>query len=73
MPVQSSPGTDNLRADPSVKSAAPNASPAGGGKDVGGKDNLRADLKVMSNPGKSTPTLRAGGVPGVQKFNDGSV
>lgn len=74
MPNYKSPGTENLRARPKVKFAAPPTSP-GGGTAAGGTDNPRAQHKVKSTP---PPAAGARGgydhkVPGVQTFTDGTV
>ena len=63
-------GEENLRADEATKSASPNASPSGSGKDMGGTSNLRADEKVMSAAGDKTPTGSADARPsGLQNFD----
>lgn len=68
-------GTENLRANPSVKDGFQNEFPSGAGTPVGGTDNLRADHKVFEGSDKDmTP---AGGVDhrpaGVQHYAEGSV
>ena len=67
-----SPGTENLRADASVKAGADTASPSGSGKDAGGTANLgtsavtkRAEIKQAVAPQRSID------IPGgVQSFDD---
>lgn len=67
--VIKSPGTENLRADPSVKSGSPVASPSGGGKDMGGTSNLRADQQTKTGSTKETGTYSRNVKPaGVQSF-----
>ena len=66
-----SPGTENLRADPTVKSGTPVASPSGSGEDAGGTENLKADFQVFNGADKATPTSYRHDVPpGLQSFDD---
>lgn len=71
MPSYESPGTANMRADPSVKSATPITSPSGAGKSVGGTENKRANQKVYDGGDKPLPTnYRHDVPPGLQSFDD---
>lgn len=64
-------GTENLRADPSVKAGGENASPSGAGEDTGGKDNPKANFQVKTAPTKATSTYAKDSRPaGVQSFRD---
>lgn len=70
LPYKSS-GEENLRANASVKSADPNSSPSGKGKDMGGTDNMRANFKVLAGDAKPLPTGYNHDVPpGLQSFDD---
>ena len=64
------PGTDNMRADHTVKSGSATPSPSGSGKDMGGTENTRADqMTKTSGTVKSTPGSGQGRKPaGVQSF-----
>ena len=66
-----SPGTDNMRADHTVKSGSATPSPSGGGKDMGGTENKRADHKVFDGADKPLPiSYRHDVPPGLQSFDD---
>ena len=70
MAVIKSPGTENLRADPSVKTGSTTASPSGSGKDCGGTANLRANEQTKQGSVKDTPTSSKDNRPaGVQNFS----
>ena len=71
MPTYSASGEENLRANPSVKSATPISSPAGAGKSVGGTENLRANQQTFDGGDKPLPTTYRHDVPpGLQSFDD---
>lgn len=72
MPNYETSGTENLRADPSVKHVDGDRSPGGGGTDAGGTDSPRVTTQVKQ--GKSNdwnPPQRSVDIPkGVQHFDD---
>jgi hypothetical protein len=71
MPVQKASGTENLRANPSVKSGTATQSPSGGGKDAGGTENRKADAKVFGPTERPQPSTYAkdSRPSGVQHFD----
>jgi hypothetical protein len=70
MPSYESPGTANMRADPSVKSATPITSPSGAGKSVGGTENKRANEQTKQAAFHPTPSGGKDSRPaGVQNFS----
>jgi hypothetical protein len=70
MPVQKASGTENLRANESIKAGKMTDSPSSGGKDCGGTENLKADLNVKHAAGNTTPSGSADKRPaGVQNFD----
>jgi hypothetical protein len=70
MAVDRASGTENLRANETIKSGSVTDSPSGGGKDCGGVENKRADQTVKSAAGNSTPSGSKDLRPsGVQSFN----
>jgi hypothetical protein len=63
-------GTENLRANQSVKAGSATDSPSGSGKDCGGTENKRADQKTIQAATKSTPGGSKDARPsGVQNFD----
>lgn len=54
MPVDRMSGTENYRADQTVKAAGNVSGPSGEGADVGGLDNPRAEANVKEAPNKSS-------------------
>jgi hypothetical protein len=67
-------GTENLRANPTVKSAGQNDSPAGKGTDAGGTENRKESTTVKTGSHNESPTGSADKHPsGVQSFTDSSV
>ena len=74
MGVDRASGTENLRANETIKSGTATQSPSGGGKDCGGTDSPKADLKVMTAAVKGSPTGGANHIPaGVSKYNGEAV
>jgi hypothetical protein len=70
MPVQKASGTENLRANESIKAGKMTDSPSGSGKDAGGTENKRADQKTLQAAVKGTPTGSSDKRPsGVQNFD----
>lgn len=77
--VIKSPGTENLRADPKVKSASPNSGSPGqrsidvpkGLQRFDDDENKRADFQVFDGKDKPVPTSYRHDVPpGLQSFDD---
>jgi hypothetical protein len=48
-------GTENLRANQTIKGPSTHDTPSMSGEDVGGKENLRAQHTVKTGPRRSTP------------------
>jgi hypothetical protein len=70
MSVQKASGTENLRANETIKSGTMTQSPSSGGKDCGGTENPKADQKVMTAAVKTTPGGSKDARPsGVQNFD----
>jgi hypothetical protein len=70
MPVQKASGTENLRANESIKAGKMTDSPSGSGKDCGGTANLKADEKTLQAAVRGTPSGSADKRPsGVQNFD----
>jgi hypothetical protein len=70
MSVQKASGTENLRANETIKSGTMTQSPSSGGKDCGGTANLKADEKTLQAAVKGTPTGSSDKRPaGVQNFD----
>jgi hypothetical protein len=69
MPVDRMSGTENYRADQTIKNANNVSGPSGGGADVGGRDNPRAEQNVKAAGNKaggptSGPTIGGTTEPG---------
>jgi hypothetical protein len=73
VPNYTSPGTENLRADPHVYSGKQTDSPSGGGKDAGGTANLKEKTTTKQAPSKQPSGGSKHWPAGVQQFAEGSV
>jgi hypothetical protein len=73
MPDYSTSGTENLRADATVKTGSTTASPSGGGKDAGGTESPKVERKNFEagNTRPASPPQESLDRPaGVQEFDD---
>lgn len=74
MPSYESPGTSNMRADQTTKSAGPAELASAAGKATGGTDNLRANNQTFRAGFHDTPGQKSIDIPpGLQHFNDDQV
>ena len=74
MPNYERSGTENLRANETVKAGSTTAAPSGSGKDMGGTENLRTTVETKAAESKSPSTYAKDSRPaGVQSFNGEAV
>lgn len=69
MPSYESPGTSNMRADQTTKSAGPAELASAAGKATGGTDNLRANNQTFRAGFHDTPSGTDHRPAGVQNFD----